>query len=77
MQYQWFSVCYILNFSQTFKVQTSPVSRVFSVDITDSGSQEVYSQLSDCLTFLRISKLTHGSNTIFFTTDSTNFTFDG
>ena len=60
-----------------YKLATENKPRIFAVDVTDSGSKHVYSKISNCLTLIRISALAHSYNTVFFSTDRTNFSFDG
>ena len=47
------------------------------MDVTDTCCKEVNAKVSDHLALCRICTFTHTYNTIFFTTDGTNFCFDG
>ena len=46
------------------------------MNVTNTRCQEIDTKISDHLAFLRICALAHTNNTIFFTTDGTNFTLD-
>ena len=46
------------------------------MNITDTCCKEIYTKICDCFTFVRICTFTCTNNTIFFSTDRTNFCFD-
>ena len=47
------------------------------MDVADACCQEINSQISDHLAFLRICTFAHSDNAVFFAADGTNFSFDG
>ena len=76
MQYQRHVADSLLYSFQSFEAQTFPVCRIYTVDVTNTSSQNVYAQISDGLAFLRICTLASTDYAVFFAADCTDFCFD-
>ena len=46
------------------------------MDITDTCCKHINAKVCDCLALVRICALAHSYNTVFFSADRTNFSFD-
>ena len=77
MENQRLAVNSLVDFVQSFEVQTSPVSRILAMDIADTSSEEINAQISNSLALCRISQFTGRSNTIFCTADAADFALNG
>ena len=47
------------------------------MDIANTCSKHIYTEVCNCFAFIWICTLTHANNTIFFTADGTNLCFKG
>ncbi|CKW59212.1 Uncharacterised protein [Mycobacterium tuberculosis] len=75
MQYDWESWKSFCQFLQVVKVKTFPVCWVRTMDVTDTSCQEVNTSFNHCFSVFDWSQFTFTDNSVFFTTDSTNFSF--
>ena len=60
----------LLDGCEYIEVETLPVCRIYTVDVTDTSCKEVYTEICDALALCRICLLTGRGNTILYTTDT-------
>ena len=68
--------CELLNCCKSLKTESFPVCRIFSMNVTDTCCKEINAKVCNHLAFLRICAFAHSYNTVFFSTDRTNFCLD-
>ena len=64
----------ILDLTETLEVQSCPVLRIFSVNVTDTCSQEIYTQVSNSLALCGICQLAIAGYAVFCSADAADFT---
>ena len=61
---------------KSFKAESLPVVGIYAVDITDTGSEEINTEISDLLALVGVSTLASADNAVLFAADSANLSLD-